>query len=405
MTDLLAGKTIVVGITGGIAAYKAAEVCSALVQAGAVVHVVMTKHATKFVGPTTFRALTGNRVITSLWEEPVEHEITHVSLPDKADVMLVVPATANIIGKIASGIADDMLSTMLMATKAPIILAPAMNNKMWENPVVQANVQRLKSLGYRFVGPESGRLACGDEGVGRLASVGAIINAVRDAVGGKKDLEGVRVIVTAGPTQEQIDAVRMITNRSSGKMGYAISQAAADRGATVVLISGPTSLTPPRVAEVVNVRTAAEMCEAVTKRLDAADVVIGAAAPADYAPVHPFVGKMKKTAEPITVELTPTPDIIAEVGKRKGRKIIVGFAAETEKLVENARQKLAKKNLDLVVANDVSRQDIGFDSDVNQVTLIGSDGSVTELPVLPKREVAHRILDWVSERLHSESEE
>ncbi|MDI6827657.1 MAG: bifunctional phosphopantothenoylcysteine decarboxylase/phosphopantothenate--cysteine ligase CoaBC, partial [Armatimonadota bacterium] len=293
--EVLKGKTVILGVTGSIAAYKAAEICSLLIRGGAIVHVVMTENATRFVGPVTFRGLTGSQVITGLWDEPREYEIAHVSLPDKADVVLIAPATANIIGKIASGIADDMLTTMIMATKAPVVIAPAMNYKMWENPIVRANVERLKSQGYHFVGPKTGRLACGVEAVGRLASPEAIIQAVVECIRRSQDLEGVRIMVTAGPTEEPIDPVRFISNRSSGKMGYAIAQAAANRGAKVTLISGPTVLTPPAAVEVVHIRTATEMLEAVLSRLSDIDVVIGAAAVADYTPKFQASEKIKKT--------------------------------------------------------------------------------------------------------------
>lgn len=395
----LAGKTIILGVTGGIAAYKAAEVCSTLVKSGATVHVVMTEHATRFVGTVTFRALAGTQVITGMWDEPREYEITHVSLPDKADLMLIVPATANIIGKIASGIADDMLSTMVMATTAPVILAPAMNCKMWANPIVQANIERMKSLGYIFVDPGEGRLACGTEGVGRLAPIKRIAQAVLDSLFPKRDLEGASILVTAGPTQEPIDPVRFIVNRSSGKMGYAIAEAAAKRGARVILVSGPTSLAVPAGVEVVEVRTAAEMFDAVMERLPDAQVVIGAAAVADYTPKSPGAEKMKKSEASLALELTPTKDIIAEVGRRKGERILVGFAAETGDLIENARAKLTSKNLDFIVANDVSRPEIGFGSDENEVTIIGRKGDVQELPRMSKIDVANKILDRVKEAL------
>ena len=399
MASILAKKTIILGVTGGIAAYKAAEICSALVSGGATVHVVMTEHATRFVGPVTFRALTGNQVLTSLWDEPKEYEIAHVSLPDRAGLFLIAPATANIIGKIAGGVADDMLSTMVMATKAPVIIAPAMNCKMWENSVTQANVERLKSLGYIFVEPESGRLACGTEGMGRLASPKKILQAVYDCLERKHDLEGISVLVTAGPTQEPIDPVRFIANRSSGKMGYAIAKAAAERSAKVILVSGPTDLPTPAGVERVDVTTAAEMHDAVMKRLPKAQVIIGAAAPADYTPKLPAKQKIKKSEKALTVELEPTKDIIAEAGRVKGDRVVVAFAAETQNLIENAKKKIEKKNADLIVANDVSKPGIGFGSDVNEVTIIGKDGKAQELPRLAKIEVANKILDAVKEAL------
>jgi phosphopantothenoylcysteine decarboxylase / phosphopantothenate---cysteine ligase len=399
MAETLSGKTIILGVTGGIAAYKAAEICSALIKAGASVHVVMTESATHFVGPATFRALTGTQVVTGLWEEPRTYEVTHVSLPDKADLMLIAPATADIIGKIAAGIADDALSTMVTATTAPVILAPAMNCKMWTNSVIQANVERLRSLGYLFVGPESGRLACGTEGVGRLASSEKIMQAVIDRLSLAKDLDGVSILVTAGPTQEPIDPVRFIANRSSGKMGYALAAAAAARGASVHLVSGPTSLPIPPNVDFVGVQTAAQMLDAALRLLPDVDVVIGAAAVADYTPRIFGKQKIKKSDFGLVLDLEPTKDIMAEVGRQKGDRMLIGFAAETEGLVQNAKSKLESKNMDFIVANDVSKPRIGFGSDENEVTVLGADGGVHEIPRLPKMQVAHRILDLVREAL------
>jgi len=387
------------GVAGGIAAYKAAEICSTLVKEGASVHVVMTEHATRFVGPVTFQALTGNQVITGLWDEPRQYEIAHVSLADKADLLLIAPATANILGKIASGAADDMLSTMVMATRAPVVLAPAMNCKMWENPIVGANVERLESLGYVFVGPEVGRLACGEEGIGRLAATEKIVQAVIECLARKRDLDGVSILVTAGPTQEPVDPVRFIANRSSGKMGYAIAGAAVERGAKVILVSGPTSLPEPPGVEAVGVQTAAEMLKAVLERLPDARVVIGAAAVADYTPKTPGKSKVKRSDAGLSLELSPTKDIMAEVSRRKEGRVLVGFAAETENLVGNAKAKLDSKNLDLIVANDVSKPGIGFGADVNEVTIIDRSGGVEQLPRMPKVRIAHHILDLVKKAL------
>jgi phosphopantothenoylcysteine decarboxylase / phosphopantothenate---cysteine ligase len=400
MEEILTGKNIVLGVTGGIAAYKAAELCSALVQGGADVHVIMTQNAARFVGPVTFRALTGHQVITSMWDEPREFEIAHVSLPDKADLLIVAPATANIIGKVASGVADDMLSTTILATKAPVVFAPAMNWKMWANAVTKQNVRKLTALGYTFVEPECGRLACGEEGRGRLASLGTILRTVKEVLSRKHDLEGITVLVTAGPTQEPIDPVRMIANRSSGKMGYAISQDAAERGARVILVSGPVDIPVLAGVELVRVQTAAEMFDAVMKHLPDAQVVIGAAAPADYTPKSPRSQKIKKSDQALTIELEPTRDIIAEVGRIKDGRIVVAFAAETENVIENAKEKIEKKNADFVVANDVSRSDIGFGADENEVTIIGRDGSVYELPRISKREVGNKILDLIKEMVN-----
>jgi phosphopantothenoylcysteine decarboxylase/phosphopantothenate--cysteine ligase len=395
--DSLSGKTIILGITGGIAAYKAADVCSSLVKKGATVHVVMTEHATRFIGPVTFRALTGNQVLTGLWDEPEEYEIAHVSLPDKADAFLIAPATANIIGKIASGIADDMLTTMVMASSVPVILAPAMNVRMWEDPIVRANVEKLTALGYIFVNPEKGRLACGVDAVGRLADPPKIVQAVVGFLDRQQDLAGISVLVTAGPTQEPIDPVRFIANRSSGKMGYAIARAAAERGAKVILVSGPTSLPAPPGVKSVSVQTAAEMLDAVLKRLPEAQVIIGAAAVADYTPKSAAKSKVKKSDAERSIELAPTKDIMAEVGRKKGKRFLIGFAAETENLIENAKAKLVSKNLDLIVANDVSKPGVGFGSDDNEVTIIAGSGKVEKLPRLSKQEIAHRILDFVKQ--------
>jgi phosphopantothenoylcysteine decarboxylase/phosphopantothenate--cysteine ligase len=397
MAEVLSGKTIILGVTGGVAAYKAAEVCSALVKSGAAVHVVMTENAMQFVGAATFRALTGRQVLTGMWDEPVEYEIAHVSLPEKADLLLIAPATANIIGKAASGIADDMLSTILTATTAPVLVAPAMNCKMWANPIVKSNVERLKSIGYTFIEPEEGRLACGSEGAGRLADPATIVDAVLARLRRSQDLEGVRILVTAGPTQEAIDPVRFVANRSSGKMGYAIARDAEERGAEVVLVSGPTALSAPDGIELVRVRTAAEMFDAVMEHLPQSDVVIGAAAPADYAPKSVEENKIKKSDFGLVIELEATKDIISEVGRRKDGRVLVAFAAETENVLGNAKKKLEKKRADLIVANDVSQPGIGFDSDSNEVTLISADGSSEALPKLPKSEVARKILDRVKE--------
>jgi phosphopantothenoylcysteine decarboxylase/phosphopantothenate--cysteine ligase len=365
----------------------------------------MTEHATQFVGPATFQAISGRQVITGLWDEPEEFEITHVALPDRADALLIAPATANIIGKVASGLADDMLSTMIMATKSPVIFAPAMNNKMWENPIVQANIQRLTSLGYKFVEPRVGRLACGVEAIGRLADPNDIIRALESAIRAPQDLEGVAIMVTAGPTQEPIDPVRFIANHSSGKMGYAIALAAAERGAQVILVSGPTSVSLPSNERIehVRVQTAAEMLDAVMKYLPKVQVVIGAAAVADYRPKVVSGNKVKKSDFGLVLELEPTKDIMAELGRKKGSSILVGFAAETENLIGNSRKKLESKHLDLIVANDVSQPGIGFGSDENQVTILGADGSVWESPRASKTEIAERILDRVRDQAREQS--
>jgi phosphopantothenoylcysteine decarboxylase / phosphopantothenate---cysteine ligase len=369
------GKSAILGVSGSIAAYKAADIASHLAQDGMDVHVMMTENATHLIGPATFRALTANPVLVGVFDEPTAKEIVHVALPERADVIVVAPATANIIGKIAHGIADDMLTTAVLVAKCPVIVAPAMNTKMWTNPTVIANVDRLRALGFTIIDPEEGRMACGDEGVGRMASVDKIIGIARAAITGKSsDLVGMRLLITAGPTRERIDPVRFISNYSSGKMGYAIAEAAAARGATVTLVSGPTSLEVPPDVTRMNVETAEEMYEVVLELFPEADVVISPAAVADYTPRAKAARKIKKTGQPVVLELEPTPDILARLGEMKGKKILVGFAAETEGLEDNARKKLEAKHLDLVVANDVSDPLSVFGSDTNTITLISRTG-------------------------------
>ena len=395
----LSGKKIILGVTGSIAAYKAAYLASALVQRGADVHVVMTEHATKMVGPATFWSLTSNPVIADLFEPPRNREITHVSLSESADLLLIAPATANIIGKLANGLADDMLSTLALVVKCPVIIAPAMNANMYTNPTVVANVDRLRRQEFVIVEPDPGRLACGEEGVGRLADPEEILRAVEEALTGVlKDLSGLNVLVSAGPTYEPIDPVRYIGNRSSGKMGYAVAEAAAARGARVTLVSGPTNLDPPGGVEFVRVETVRRMFQAVTEHIADADLFVSAAAPADFTPVKAEGQKVKKSAR-WTLELDKAEDILAEVGKQKGKTVLVGFAAETEDMERHARQKLKGKNLDLIVANDVSAESDVFGSDTNQVTLICKTGDKIEWPRMSKREVANSILDYVKKNL------
>ena len=396
----LSGKKIILGVTGGVAAYKAAYIASSLVQRGADVHVVMTEHATKLIGPATFWSLTSNPVLTDLFEPPKEREIVHVSLPESADLLLIAPATANIIGKLAHGIADDMLSTMAMVVRCPVIIAPAMNVHMYSNPIVAANMARLRDHGCIFVDPESGRLACGDEGIGRLADPDKIVKVLEQTlIGGSCDYDGVSMLVTAGPTQEPIDPVRYITNYSSGKMGYAIAENAARRGARVTLVSGPTDLEAPPGVEVVHVRTVKQMHDAVMQRIDETRVLIAAAAPADFAPAQTKNQKIKKSGEDLTLHLAQTVDILAEAGRRKDGIVLVGFAAETQNLEDFARAKLQRKNLDLIVANDVSPESNVFGSDTNQVTLLSKSGDKISWPRMSKHEVANRILDYVRTNL------
>jgi len=389
---VLANKTVVLGITGSIAAYKAADIASKLTQAGAKVEVVMTDAATKFIAPLTLRNITGRPVVTDMFELASEFSIEHVALAEAADVLVIAPATASLIAKLAAGISDDMLTCTVLATKAPIILAPAMNANMFENPITQDNLAKLKARGFTIVDPEYGRLASGKMGLGRLADVDKIIGTIKQVLGRSGDLAGKRVVVTAGGTQEPIDPVRHIGNRSSGKMGYAMAEAARDRGAEVKLMTAPTSLPEPIGIEVTHIETAIQMKEAVAKAVAQADVLIMAAAVADYQPKEVAETKIKKEAPSLTLELIRTPDILTEV---KGDFLKVGFAAESQDIVANAKQKLQKKQLDLIVANDITDKDSGFGVDTNKVTLIDRNGKVDSLPLLTKREVADRILDKV----------
>ncbi|MGE5592244.1 MAG: bifunctional phosphopantothenoylcysteine decarboxylase/phosphopantothenate--cysteine ligase CoaBC [Betaproteobacteria bacterium] len=400
----LENKTVVLGVTGGIAAYKAAEVASILVKSGAEVHVVMTEAATKFVAPLTFRTLSRNPVSVDMFSDPGEWNVRHVALAEKADIVVVAPATANCVGKVACGIADDLLTTIIMATKAPVLFVPSMNQAMYENPIFRANLDRLRALGYKAMEPSTGYLACGAQGKGRMPEPEEIVEEIRKLLSVKQDLIGSRVIVTAGPTEEPIDPVRHISNRSSGKMGYALAEAARDRGASVVLVSGPTALADPGGVEVVHVRTAREMLDAVMGRLEKADAVIGAAAPTDWRPAKVAPRKLRKGAGPMTLELEACEDIIGTVGKHKGKRVVVGFAAETHDLLEHAAAKLEAKNLDFIVANDVTHPGAGFGSDFNEAKIMHRDGRVETVLLMPKRDLAHRILDEVAQLLKRRSE-
>jgi phosphopantothenoylcysteine decarboxylase/phosphopantothenate--cysteine ligase len=387
--------TVLVGVTGGIAAYKAAEIVRSLVKEGLDVHVVMTRNAQEFITPLTLQVLSGNPVWTETFHLTQEQEIGHISLVDRSSLFLIAPATANVLGKVAAGVADDLLTTRVCAaTRIPVIFAPSMNVNMYRNPITQENIERLKRFGYLFIEPEEGELACGVEGVGRLADPGDIVEQVVGRLA-PKDLTEERILVTAGPTEEAIDPVRFLTNPSSGKMGYAIARAAAQRGAKVTLISGPTGCVPPLDVALVRVRSAEEMRKAVMKAFPASTSVVMAAAVSDFAPASRAKQKVKKQDASLTVKLKTTPDILLELGRKKGNRLLIGFAAETQSLVKNARAKLEKKNLDLIVANDVSRKEIGFQSDSNQVKMIGKDGSISALPLLPKRVLAHRVLDQI----------
>ena len=391
---MIGGKKIVLGVTGGIAAYKAAELVRELVRAKALVYVIMTRSAQEFVTPLTFQTISGNPVSTDLFSLIEESEIGHISLADRADILVIAPATANMIGKIANGIADDMLSTVVFAARAPVLLAPAMNVHMWENAICRENIEKLRARGFHFVDPEVGELACGYEGKGRLAEIPAITEEIRSLLT-PKDFSDDTVIVTAGPTEEDLDPVRFLSNHSSGKMGYALARAASRRGAEVILVSGPTSLPPPAKVKLVRVRSAVEMREAVFHHLEKASVLLMAAAVSDYRPKQAATQKIKKTSIPPVLELERNPDILLEAGKSKGNRIFVGFAAETQNLLKNAKEKLAKKNLDLIVANDVSLPGAGFRVDTNIVKVIRRSGKVEKLPLMSKEDLADQILERI----------
>ena len=385
----------VFGVTGGIAAAKAALAASMLARQGLDVHVIMTESACEFVTPLTFRTLTANPVTADMFAEPGQWNVKHVSLAQRADVFVIAPATANFLGKTAAGIADDMLTTTVMATRAPVVIAPAMNSFMYDNSTVQRNIASLKALGYMFVGPESGRLACGDTGAGRLASPERIVDFAMHVLHGRgrPPLAGIRVLVNTGPTREPIDPVRYITNRSSGKMGYAVAGAAAARGAQVTLVSGPADLPVPEGCALAPVETADEMYEACMAAAPDADIIIAAAAVADYRPSSYSRSKVKKTAGDLSIELTRTRDIVAELGRIKGARVIVGFAAETDDLLANAQAKLASKKLDMIVANVVGGEHSPFGSDENTVTLLRPGLEPEALPAMSKLALAHEILD------------
>lgn len=392
---MLEGKTIVIGVSGGIAVYKVCDVVSQLMKLKAKVHVIMTEAATEFVSPLTFQSLSHQPVTVDMFEKVSKWDIEHIALAKAADLFLIAPATANIIGKLANGIADDMLSTTVMATTAPVLIAPAMNTHMYENPIVQHNIKKLQSYGYQFIEPDTGRLACGDIGQGKLANVDSIRQVVVDYLTVHRDMEGQQVLVTAGPTREPLDPVRYLTNHSSGKMGYAIAEAAARRGAEVTLISGPVRLDRPRdIAHFVAVETAEEMFEAVTKQAENQDIIVKTAAVADYKPVTYHDDKIKKSEDDLILTLSRNPDILRWLGEhRTSEQCIVGFAAETRDIMENAMKKLRSKKADFIVVNDITRADAGFGSDTNAVTLIHKDGNQIPLPVMKKKELAERILD------------
>ncbi len=393
--SMLMGKEILLGVTGGIAAYKAVELLREMTKRGANVHVIMTENAKRFVTPLTFQTLSGNPVLHEMFRLLEGSKIGHVAMSDIADLMVIAPATANIIGKIANGIADDLLSTMVMAMDVPVLFAPSMNVKMWQSSFVQYNVERLKAYGYHFVGPSEGDLACGSKGRGRLAEIPEILEKIED-IFTEKDFKGKRVLVTAGPTLEPLDPVRYLTNRSTGKMGFALAKMARRRGAEVLLITGPNYLTLPRNdIRIITVSSAREMYEAVMDNFEDYHVIIKAAAVADFRPKDTLAEKIKKADGTYLLELEQNPDILKELGKRKGERILVGFAAETSSLMEHAEAKLREKNLDLIVANDVTQPGAGFGVDTNIVRIIDSRGKVRNLPLLTKDEVADIVLDQV----------
>jgi phosphopantothenoylcysteine decarboxylase/phosphopantothenate--cysteine ligase len=390
---MIRDKTVLLGVTGSIAAYKAVDLASKLTQAGANVDVVMTRCATEFVTPLSFTSITHRPAVTDMFEAPDDFEIEHIALAERANVVVIAPATANIIAKLAAGIADDMLTCTVLATRAPVILAPAMNVNMWENRITQENLTRLRARGFKMVEPVTGPLACGSQGKGRLADVEDILTVISQALRAKTDLAGRRVIVSAGGTQEPIDPVRYVGNRSSGKMGFALAEAARDRAAEVTLITAPTALDDPIGVSVVRVDTTMQMRDAIQEAASRADVLIMAAAPADFRPATVAGSKIKKESTAgMDLQLVPNPDIISEV---KGDIIKVGFAAESEDLVKNATVKLKRKSLHLIVANNIAEAQSGFGTDTNKVTLIDSHGKIEALPLLPKSEVAHKVLDKV----------
>lgn len=392
-------KCVVIGVTGGIAVYKALDVISALRKKDIEVHVIMTESASKFVNPLTFQSISQNMVVTDMFAEPKAWEIQHISLAQKADLMLVAPATANVIGKISNGIADDMLSTTVMATKAKVLIAPAMNTNMYQNPIVQNNISKLKDFGYKFIEPASGRLACGDIGIGKLADVNTIVERVIEELEDKEqDLLGKKVLVSAGPTIAPIDPVRYITNRSTGKMGYAIAKEARDRGAEVILVSGPTNLEPPKNVKIINIKTNEEMKKEILQNFKWADIVIKSAAVADYKPKEYSKEKIKKGEGDLNICLTRDNDILKFLGEIKTHQVLVGFAAESDNVLENAERKLKNKNLDFIVANDITSSDTGFGSEDNKVVILSKNNEKLELEKMSKKKVASNIFDMILEK-------
>ncbi len=391
-------KTVVIGVSGGIAVYKALDIISRLKKENVEVHVIMTKSAKEFVNPISFQTMSQNIVIHDMFEEPKAWEIQHISLAKKADLFLIAPATANLIGKIANGIADDMLTTTVMATNAPVIIAPAMNVNMYNNPIVQGNIRKLEDFGYDFIKPATGMLACGDIGQGKLAETEEIFEVVMSDLYPLKDMKGTKVLVTAGPTIAPIDPVRFITNRSSGKMGYAIAREARDRGASVTLISGPCNERTPFGISVIGVSTNEEMRAAVLNNYEDSDIVIKSAAVADYKPKVYSDSKIKKSENDLNLELVRDNDILKELGLHKKRQILVGFAAESNDLLQNAKAKLIKKNLDYIVANDITQKDSGFGTEDNKVVILSKDNSPIALDKMSKKQVARELFNLINKK-------
>lgn len=388
-------KHVLIGVTGGIAVYKMLDVASKLRKLGYEMNTIMTNNACEFVNPLSFETITNNYVVTDTFARPHKWEVEHISLAKKTDLMLIAPATANVIGKIANGIADDMLTTTVMAARCPVVIAPAMNTAMYENPIVQENIAYLKSKGYLFIEPDSGWLACGDLGSGKLPSPEVIVSHVTKILEEEKDLIGKHILITAGPTVEAIDPMRYITNHSTGKMGYAIAEGAASRGAEVILVSGPTNLPCPKGVKRVDVKTARDMYEAVHTYFEWADGVIKTAAVADYRPEVESAHKIKKDGNALTLSLVPNPDILQSLGEKKTHQVLVGFAAETDNVVEYAKAKIEKKNLDFIVANNIAQEGAGFKGDTNIATIIDANGEMKAYPQMSKRELGDIILDRV----------
>ena len=396
---MLKGKTILLGISGGIAAYKMADVASSLVKLGAIVHVLMTQNATNFINPITFETLTSNKCIVDTFDRNFDFKVEHISLAKAADIVLVAPATADIIGKIANGIADDMLTTTVMACKCPILVSPSMNTNMYENPIVSDNIEKLRKYGYEIIEPANGHLACGDSGKGKLPSPETLVEHIKLRIAFNKDMSGKKVLITAGATQEAIDPVRYITNHSTGKMGYALATIAAYRGAEVTLVSGETSLSAPLGVNVINIKSAADMFEAVSKNAPNQDIIIKAAAVADYTPIETADNKIKKSDADMSIPLKRTEDILKHLGQsKKAGQFICGFSMETENMLENSRAKLERKNADMIVANNLKVAGAGFGVDTNIVTLITKE-DVKELEIMSKTDVANAILDEIVDKL------